>query len=94
MHVLPESPRYLLRAGKESQARLVLQRIYPRASTEQIDLKISFISAVVNKTVLAEQAPPLQRLGRMFKVGKTRRALIIACGLQALQQLSGFNSLM
>jgi SP family myo-inositol transporter-like MFS transporter 13 len=35
-----------------------------------------------------------ERLDSMFKVGANRRALIVGAGLQALQQLCGFNSLM
>lgn len=95
MHYLPESPRYLLKAGKEEEARTVLRRVYPAATVEQLDLKISVIQAVVMKTRAAQEAiPATTRFFNMFRVGKTRRALAIACGLQALQQLSGFNSLM
>lgn len=95
MHYLPESPRYLLKVGKEEQARRVLRRVYPAATIEQLDLKISVIQAVVIKTRTAQEAiPATTRFLNMFRVGKTRRALAIACGLQALQQLSGFNSLM
>ena len=94
MHYLPESPRYLLRTGQPERAQAVLERIYPYASEKQLSLKIKVIDQAVGIAREAERAPWRMRFSRMFSIGRNRRALIIACGLQALQQLSGFNSLM
>ncbi|KAJ4145280.1 hypothetical protein LMH87_004135 [Akanthomyces muscarius] len=58
---------------------------------------IAFMSETPRWLVKADRASKLSWLGgweELLKVGQNRRALAIACLLQGLQQLSGFNSLM
>jgi hypothetical protein len=92
---LPESPRQLIVKGRLKSAKAALKRIYPYETDEQVDAKIEFLQdeAAEHTKILASQ-PLKQRVKNIFTMGVNRRALIIAGGLQLLQQLSGFNTLM
>jgi len=92
---LPNSPRQLIVHGKLSQAKTALSKIYPLESDLRIENKISVIQAEAHNHALILGSQTLrQRLRDMVVIGHNRRALIVACGLQLLQQLSGFNTLM
>ncbi|WWD17533.1 hypothetical protein CI109_101974 [Kwoniella shandongensis] len=95
MGFLPESPRILLLRSKVDKARSILAKIYPLATSTQVDQKVEIMRAAVQQTqVVNEQTTWLERLRSLVMVGTNRRGLIIGCGLQALQQLCGFNTLM
>lgn len=88
MHLLPESPRYQIRAGKVVEAKATIRRIYPMATEDQIDFKVNVIKEYVSIAMAAERALPFtQRFFNMFRIGKNRRALACGAGLQLLQQL-------
>ncbi|EPS93747.1 hypothetical protein FOMPIDRAFT_1026440 [Fomitopsis schrenkii] len=92
---LPESPRILIRRGKLEMAHRILARIYSLATPQQVELKLKVLEAAVKQSVdVANSTTFLQRLKSVFCVPVHRRALLIACGLQAFQQLCGFNTLM
>lgn len=92
---LPESPRVLVRRGNMEAARKVLSRVYALASSEQVDLKLKVLHATVKQSIeIANSTTFWQRLGSLFSNPINRRALVIACGMQAFQQLCGFNTLM
>ncbi|KAL6309485.1 general substrate transporter [Sparassis latifolia] len=92
---LPESPRILVLRGKYGAAHVVMSRIYPFASAEQVDLKVKvLVSAVKQSVEITKSASFLQRFASIVVNPINRRALIIGCGLQAFQQLCGFNTLM
>ena len=123
---MPETPRWLMKAGRQDGARRVLEKIYcrgPESMAENVvALTLRSIEAEIRREAAIEErqkaeARELMREGtrlpsRLF-VGKARlpssiflrcqallsqpnnaSALTIACLLQALQQLCGFNSLM
>ncbi|KAL7419079.1 myo-inositol transporter itr1 [Cryptotrichosporon argae] len=93
--VLPESPRILLVRARRAEATSVLARIYPRAARADIDRKADVMDRAVRQAVALEQTTTwAQRAAGLVRVGSNRRALIIGCALMALQQLSGFNTLM
>ncbi|KAI6130608.1 general substrate transporter [Pisolithus thermaeus] len=92
---LPESPRVLVRRGDMEAARKVLSRVYALASSEQVDLKLRVLHATVKQSIeIANSTTFWQRFGSVFSNPINRRALVIACGMQAFQQLCGFNTLM
>lgn len=106
--VLPETPRWLIQAGHDSQAVAVLTRIYQncpecdrvvnrvlrgiRAEATQETEEMDRSKS--SNTNLQWLHDASQRTQDLFYTGGNRRALIIAMMLQGLQQLCGFNSLM
>ncbi|ORY32625.1 and other transporter-domain-containing protein [Naematelia encephala] len=93
--LLPESPRILLLRSRSDSARDILAKIYPRADARQLDAKVQIMNQSVKQSVLVTQSTIWsQRAASLFKDGANRRALIIGGGLQAAQQLCGFNTLM
>ncbi|KAM3514448.1 hypothetical protein MY11210_001892 [Beauveria gryllotalpidicola] len=103
---MPETPRWLVKAGESGAARRVVLQTQGAAEArtgEHVDAIIKNIEVEIR----AEQEARRLRGTRQSKtpswlsgweelltVGQNRRALAIACLLQGLQQLSGFNSLM
>ncbi|KZT52532.1 general substrate transporter [Calocera cornea HHB12733] len=92
---LPESPRILIRQDRADEARRVLRAIYAHASEQQVDKKLEVLRESVHESVAASKQDGFwEKLRSMGTVPERRRALIVACGLQAFQQLCGFNTLM
>lgn len=87
---LPESPRWLLQKGRSQEAREVLSRI---RGGKNIEVEYDTI-----RTSIEEEEKDAGGGGfvilRIFQHGPTRRALIVGCGLQMFQQLSGINTVM
>jgi MFS transporter, SP family, solute carrier family 2 (myo-inositol transporter), member 13 len=101
---MPETPRYLCKANRESEAKAVLTRVY-RGMSINLDSVVSNIVHAINSEIDAEdKARSLSDSNGATKLPATlhsllfhpphRRAIIITCLLQGLQQLCGFNSLM
>ncbi|WBW74549.1 myo-inositol transmembrane transporter Itr1 [Schizosaccharomyces osmophilus] len=92
---LPESPRLLIKKDKAKKAFKTLASIYPTAHPYEIETKLHIIQEGVRDPFTGTR---FQKVMKTFKelyfVPSNFRALVLACGLQALQQLSGFNSLM
>lgn len=102
---LPETPRWLVRQGRNEEARSILNRAYGQQASASVD---TLVRAIAREVLEEEEATRLREPRKtgswlahrpagwreLFEIPGNRRALTIACLLQALQQLCGFNSLM
>ncbi|XP_026220800.1 proton myo-inositol cotransporter-like isoform X2 [Anabas testudineus] len=87
---LPESPRWLLQKGRGPEARQVLSQI---RGDRSIDEEYDTIRTSIEEEEREAGGGGLVIL-RILNHGPTRRALIVGCGLQMFQQLSGINTVM
>ncbi|KAI0181524.1 general substrate transporter, partial [Hypoxylon sp. FL1284] len=104
--LMPETPRWLVKAGKSQEARRVIEKtLGPNADTHR--LLVDRVVKGIEMEIREEQGHAtlagngrkgdgslLEGWHELVGVPKNRRALVIACLLQGLQQLCGFNSLM
>ena len=87
---LPDSPRQLILKNRIIEATAVLQKIYPKENSTQLKAKIaSMRNDAQNHASIIAAEPTIKRIQTIVTVPANRRALIVACGLQLLQQLSG-----
>ncbi|KAI4716121.1 general substrate transporter [Aureobasidium sp. EXF-10727] len=91
----PESPRQLIYHGKEDQAKDVIRKIYPNATEEQVNQKCEHIKIhiEISRDMTAGKSQ-WWVFKQLYVVPANFRALVSACGLMAISQLGGFNSLM
>lgn len=91
----PESPRQLVAHGKVDEASAVLTRIYPSSTEEQRRAKIRSIEMSIQEATQTMVADSIWKtLTRIFTTPATFRAVLTACTIMAISQLSGFNTLM
>ncbi|CAN3359255.1 myo-inositol transporter 1 [Diutina catenulata] len=92
---LPDTPRFYVMNHDPARAKEVLRKVYNHLSDE-------FIDASVAEMVAANSAVPGSNpwqqawasIKLIHRVPANFRALVLACGLQGIQQFTGFNSLM
>lgn len=92
---LPDTPRFYVMNGEIERAKQVLRQVH-------IEPSEAFVDATVDEMVASNSnvpgKNPLQKAWESIKIIHTTpgnfRALILACGLQGIQQFTGFNSLM
>ncbi|KAF9446461.1 general substrate transporter [Macrolepiota fuliginosa MF-IS2] len=95
LFLLPESPRILIQKGNISTAREVMRKIYAYATPDELDLKVKVLHLAVQQSIdITRTTTFMHRAKSMLLNPINRRALIIGCGMQAYQQLCGFNTLM
>ncbi len=80
MFFMPSSPRWLVEAGREEEARELLLRV--RGSEEDVDEEIEEI-----RTVASEEAG----IGELVRAG-IRPLLVVGIGLAVFQQIVGINT--
>ncbi|GAA5798376.1 hypothetical protein HPULCUR_003778 [Helicostylum pulchrum] len=87
MPFMPESPRFMIAKNEIAHAKSTLQKIYgPTVSNQFIDHEI--------ETIQQDMLQAKQGTYRDFLERQNLKPLLIACVLQAAQQLSGFNTAM
>jgi SP family myo-inositol transporter-like MFS transporter 13 len=92
-YFMPESPRWLIERGRYDVAKRVLLQI--RGSREAAEREFQ----IVKQTFEDDERERMEKGGRfvaitMLKTPHLRRALIVGCGLQLFQQVSGINTVM
>jgi MFS transporter, SP family, solute carrier family 2 (myo-inositol transporter), member 13 len=102
MLAMPESPRWLIQAGRTEEAKSVLQKVF---GTSNMKRTVQPVMKAIEREVREEQEAKRDRARRsttkdagwfsdswseLFGVARHVRALTIACLLQGLQQLCGF----
>ncbi|CAK7201046.1 hypothetical protein SEUCBS139899_003747 [Sporothrix eucalyptigena] len=91
----PESPRQLIYKNRRDEAARVIRSIFPQATDVQVEQKIQHITFFVDEAKTLNEGRTLWwNLKQLYIIPANFRALIAACGLMAISQLSGFNSLM
>lgn len=99
--LMPETPRWLVRAGRPDEARDVVRRVEGGGSSAAAAAVLRDIEEEVREEERAQKARRrgpragafaewLDGWDELFSVRRNRRALVIACLLQGLQQLCGF----
>jgi SP family myo-inositol transporter-like MFS transporter 13 len=103
---MPETPRWLVKAGHRDTAREVIRKVTGAAedAARTVEMTLKNIEVEVRNEEEARRSSGRRRSGGLLgwlgpleelcAVPRNRRALAIACLLQGLQQLCGFNSLM
>ena len=86
---MPKSPRWLVSKGKVEEARKVLKRI---RNSDNVDDEVQEILQTMQRERLAENDENI--VVRIWQTPSVRKAIIVGCGLQAIQQLSGINTVM
>lgn len=103
MVFMPESPRWLVKAGRSGEARGVIEKVSggrsdsPRlveATLRNIEIEVREEEAARRGSRRRASRGGVWRdsMHELFAVRRNRRALAIACLLQGLQQLCGFVS--
>ena len=82
LYFTPESPRWLIQAGRETEARRILSKI---VGPEEVEEEIASVKALLG-----------QEEGRFVELfqSRFRRPLLIAVALMAFAQFSGINAIM
>ncbi|KAI0438350.1 general substrate transporter [Xylaria telfairii] len=90
----PESPRQLISHDKAEEAARVIRKIYPNATDQQVEDKIKHITYHVDLAKAINHGKGRWWIiKQLYVVPANLHALISACGLMAISQLCGFNSL-
>lgn len=91
----PESPRQLLSHDKVEEATLVVRKVFPHATDEQVLSKVENIRWTVHQEKYSMTDKTLWwQFKQLHSVPENLRALICACAVMAISQLGGFNTLM
>ncbi|KAJ1440030.1 Sugar/inositol transporter [Sesbania bispinosa] len=91
MLMLPESPRWLFRKGKEEEAKEILRKIYPPQDVEE---EINALKESVEMEIKEASDSDKVSIVKLLKTKTVRRGLYAGMGLQIFQQFVGINTVM
>ncbi|KAI6705911.1 hypothetical protein NL676_008873 [Syzygium grande] len=91
MLLLPESPRWLFRRGREEEAKAILRKIYP---ANEVDREIQDLKESVESEIQETGSSEKINIKKLLKTQTVRRGLIAGVGLQVFQQFVGINTVM
>lgn len=95
MPFMPESPRQLAWHGKIEECANVIRKIYKGASEEQVRNKVALlVHACEQSKELNYSQTRWSKIKQLHQNPANFRALVCACGLMVISQMSGFNVLM
>jgi MFS transporter, SP family, solute carrier family 2 (myo-inositol transporter), member 13 len=86
----PESPRQLVFHGRNEEAAAVFQRIFSKATPQQVQDKIKLIGLSIEEATEATMGKSRRQIIKeLHTVPRNLRALVTACGLMVISQMSG-----
>ncbi|XP_059438128.1 probable inositol transporter 2 isoform X1 [Corylus avellana] len=91
MLLLPESPRWLYRKGREEEAKTILRKIY---SENEVEEEIHALKESIEAEIEATGSSGKISYVELLKTKTVRRGLIAGVGLQVFQQFVGINTVM
>ncbi|TKY59819.1 inositol transporter 2 [Spatholobus suberectus] len=91
MIMLPESPRWLFRKGREEEGKAILRKIYP---PQEVEAEINTLRESVELEIKEAEATDKASMVKMLKTKTVRRGLYAGMGLQIFQQFVGINTVM
>ncbi|KAI4300052.1 hypothetical protein L6164_033470 [Bauhinia variegata] len=91
MLLLPESPRWLFRKGREEEGKAILKKIYPPNEVQaEIDALKESIEIEIKESSTSEKTS----IFKLLQTKTVRRGLYAGVGLQVFQQFVGINTVM
>lgn len=91
---LPESPRWLVGKGRVEAAQRVLGRLRGGGSDDEVEKELSEIRDDLEQSAENNSKNIFRKLKVILTTRHLLLALTVGCGLQAIQQLSGINTVM